>query len=198
MYTYVHNCMWAYAHHDTHVEGRRQPQGSLCLRKGLCAPQELAGKSTTTSNLTVLQVRILDPASGGSRDPNSGPHLSSMVNALTEQSPEPPLEGLRVTEGMPLKGLWDPSLSLALQPWGKHSNCEVCDFALSQAPATLLLPQRHKTQGANLMNKKLQNRVKVNSSFQVDYLRFSLQLHKANKIANRYTLFEKLLLGWIT
>lgn len=182
------------------MEGRRQPQGSVCcLRQGLCAPQELAGKSTTTSNLTVLQVRILHPASGGSRDPNSDPHLCS-VSALTiELSPEPPLEGLMVTEGMPLKRLWDPSLSLTLQPWGKHSNCEVCDFALSQAPATLLLPQRHKIQGANLMNKKLQNKVKVNSSsFQVDYLRFSSQLHKANKIANRYTLFEKLLLGWIT
>lgn len=73
----------------------------------------------------------------------------------------------------------------------------LCDFAPSQAPAMLLLPQRHKTHRANLMNKSSKT-VKVNSSLQADYLRFTLQLHKANKIANRYTLFKKLLLGWIT
>lgn len=104
MYTYVHDCMWSHVCHNTHVEGRRQPQGSVCflpcLSQGLCAPHELAGKSTTTSNLTIDALyyswAVLHPASGGSRDPNSGPHLCS-VSALTiESSPEPPLEGLRV------------------------------------------------------------------------------------------------------
>lgn len=54
---------------------------------------ELAGKSTTTSNLTIdalyYKWAILHSTSGGSRDPNSGRHLCS-VSALTiELSPEP-------------------------------------------------------------------------------------------------------------